>query len=81
MICIKWGLKITDNISQGKDLTEKVSVCPPIVLLQIFMKVVNEQLLLLFFLHLWNNSDIQVHHERLDLSAFPILPKPPWNVK
>ena len=46
------SLNLTNNIHQSQHLTEEVSVSPEVVVLQVGIKVVDQQLLLLPFLGL-----------------------------
>lgn len=72
---------ITYNVKQSQQLTEEVSVGPPVVVLQIVVQIVQEQLLLLLLLDLADHPHVEVHHERGDLARLPVLPQPAGNVE
>lgn len=69
------------NVKQSQQLTEEVSVGPPVVVLQIVVQIVQEQLLLLLLLDLADHPHVEVHHERGDLARLPVLPQPAGNVE
>ena len=72
---------LTDHIEESQQLAEEVSVGPEVVVLQVGVQVVQEELLLLPLLHLGDDAQVQVHHQRLDLARFPVLPQPPRDVE
>ena len=72
---------VTYNVKQSQQLTEEVSVGPPVVVLQIVVQIIQEQLLLLLLLDLADHPDVEVHHERGDLPRLPVLPQPAGNVE
>ena len=44
------------------------------MILQVVIQVVQEELLLLLFLHLGDDTNVEVHHEGGNLTGLPILP-------
>ena len=44
------------------------------MILQVVIQIVEKELLLLLFLHLGDDADVEVHHEGGDLAGLPILP-------
>ena len=44
------------------------------MILQVVIQVVQEELLLLLFLHLGDNSDVEIHHEGGNFAGLPVLP-------
>ena len=51
------------------------------MVLQVGVQVVEQELLLLPFLHLRDDAQVQVHDQGLDLSSLPVLPKPARDVE
>ena len=72
---------LTEDIDQCQEFTEEVSVGPEVVVLQVGVQVVEEELLLLTFLGLGDDPQVQVHLQGPDLAGLPVLPQPAWNVK
>ena len=75
------GQFFTYNIEKSQQLTEEVSVSPPIVVLQIVVQIVQQKLFFLLLFHLAHHPHVEIHHEGSDFSCLPILPEPPWNVE
>ena len=48
---------LTDNIDEGEELTEEVSVGPPVVVLEVLWEVVQQQPLLLPLLHVLESNN------------------------
>ncbi len=71
----------TNDVEEGEQLAEEVAVRPEVVVLQVRVEVVQQQLLLLPLLHLGDDAQVQVHHERGDLARLPVLPQPTRNVE
>ena len=51
------------------------------MILEVVVKVVQQQLLLLFLLHFRDHANVEVHHERSDLAGLPVLPQPARDVE
>ena len=71
----------TEYVEQGQELTEEVSVCPEVVVLEVGVQVVQQQLLFRPFLGLGDDAQVKVHLECSNLSGLPILPQPPRDVE
>jgi hypothetical protein len=73
--------QLTDDIDEREEFAEEISVSPEVVVLQVRVEVVQQQFLLLTFLHLGDDPQVQVHDQGRDLAGLPILPKPTRNVE
>ena len=64
----------TYYVEESEQLAKEVAIGPPVVILQVVIQIVEKELLLLLFLHLGDDADVEVHHEGGDLAGLPILP-------
>lgn len=58
---IRGRQRLTKNVEQCEELTEEVSVGPEVVVFKVGIQVVEDELLLLPFLRLGNDAEIQIH--------------------
>ena len=67
---------LTYDVDKCQEFTEEVSIRPPVVVLEIIMKVVQQEPLLLPLFDVLHDAYVQVHHQSVDLPGFPVLPEP-----
>ena len=65
---------LTYNVKESEQLAKEVAIGPPVVILQVVIQVVQKEFLLLLFLHLGDNSDVEIHHEGGNFAGLPVLP-------
>lgn len=71
----------TYDVDKREEFTEEVSVCPPVVMLKIVSEVIEQESLLLSLLDVLHHADVQIHHQSVDLTGFPVLPQPAGHVE
>ncbi|GFS31011.1 putative secreted protein [Trichonephila inaurata madagascariensis] len=72
---------LSDDVHEGKYFADEVPPRVPIVRLPAGHEIVHQELFLLLLLRFSQHTDVQVHHEGLDLSALPHAPQPPGHVE
>ena len=65
---------LTYNVKESEQLAKEVAIGPPVVILQVVIQIVQKEFLLLLFLHLGDNSDVEIHHEGGNFAGLPVLP-------
>jgi hypothetical protein len=74
-------IHLSNDIEEGKDLTEKEPSCIPVMMSSRRDQIFYEDFPLGSLFFVGTNTDIQVHHESLNPSSLPTFPQPARNVK